>query len=358
MFTAVIASGLINSFPVASLAMASDLAQGSTEQQGMGYSALNVIRHAGILIAFAAGFFILKRDLSDYTVVWGVFLALSLFVLSLTVSSLRETLSRKEANAEQALCADEGGGPNRAAWEARTVEAGTARPLQPGPFAEMASALRLVWNDHFLRWIMLSIFFGDMAALGAVSITGSYALSVVRLDQAVASLAGVVQPAAIMFASAASAELIRRYGPFYTLWLGKALVIVGLFLTGMAAPANGVANVLFWLGWGFITGCGFGIVCVSGLAIISSRADNSAHGKLFAAQGFVSSIGITIGQFVWSNILFDATATSGWHGGLAYFVSAIIEVCLISYTIMLYRIYIIPERCSQDAAEHAAAVRT
>jgi len=95
MFVATTASGLVNCFQVASLAMASDLAQGSMEQRGVAYSALGVIRHAGILVAFAGGFFVLKKDLTDYTLVWGVFLALSLSILVFAASLLRETLSRR-----------------------------------------------------------------------------------------------------------------------------------------------------------------------------------------------------------------------------------------------------------------------
>jgi len=101
----------------------------------------------------------------------------------------------------------------------------------------------------------------------------------------------------------------------------------------------------------------FGVSSVAGLAIVSSRADKSLHGKLFAAQSVVASVGVTIGQFVWTNVLFDATATRGWNGGRSFFVTAIMEVFLVSYSIMLYRIYIIPERRSREAAESVAAVR-
>lgn len=332
MFTGVALFSLTNAFPAAVLAMASDLSS-TFVQRGISYTAIFVVQHLGILSAFVGGYFILALDLTDYKYVWWIFMCFCVTVVGLAALVLRETLSRE--------------------WCLPVKKA----PEAKAPLQEAGAAYRLVARDDFLPCSLALTFLGNLAMTGAINITGGYAISVVGLTQAVASLAGVFQPAAMVCGSSVSTWLYTHYGPFPTYFVGLSFVVLGYVITGLAASFHSAAESLFWAGW-VAVGLGWGMAMPSHSAFNSQRVpDKNDHGKLFAAVNFVAAVGATIGSIIWTNYVFRRDLVETWMGGAGYFLSAIVTLGVAIGYAVLWLTVIRPEegRASADEAAEATA---
>jgi len=358
MFVGIAIFSLANAFPAATLAMASDLSRNNIVQRGLSYSAIFIVQHVGILTAFTAGYFILAMDLTDYREVWGIFLCICVGVVVVSAVLLRETLGLEAGEDAPMLGAGQVAGEgHEASWEEAKhgqVKGREGKSLVRQAVSEAMMAFKLVWQDMFLRCSLGLTFLANVAATGAINITGGYAISVIGLTQAVASLAGVFQPAAIVCGSSASTWLLTHFGPYVAYFLGMLLVVIGLLITGLGAVFDTAAEGLFWTGW-VVVGLGWGMAAPSHSAFNSVRIpDKNDHGKLFAAVSFVSAIGSTIGSLIWTNYIFSFNAVETWRGGLGYFVSAVVVALVLAGYFGLWFAIIRPER--QERADAASSM--
>lgn len=299
-FTGIVLCSLTNAFPAASLSMASDISQGTVER-GLGYNAIFAVQHVGIAAAFAAGFFVLACNLTDYSRVWAVVLVFSVLACGMSWLLLPETLKTGE-------------------------KAALLKKAQPQTlWGSTAAAFNIVWQDTFLRRSFVLDFFRTMALIGALHITGSYAISVIGLTQAVASLAGVVGPASRIVGSVWASWFLKKFGPWPTFFIGEALVPLGQIAVGAAAHLPASAAYLYWTGW-LLQGFGAGMATSSHLAIVSVRVpDENEHGKLFSAFSFMGTIASMVGMLVWTNVLFTRKSMEEGRAGSPYFISAAMQ---------------------------------
>jgi len=330
---------LTNAFQAGVMAMASDLTGSDAAQRGVGYAAISVIQHAGILTAYLVGFYILALDLTEYLLVWLVMVCVCVAVGVFSLFVLRETLSLEEAKPMlKEDCGKERhtGGGN---WMKQAV-------------SEAVMAFRLISQDAFLRSSMFLVFLGNAAAFGAINITGGYLISVVGVTQAVASLAGVFQPLAVVCGASACTWLLAQIGPFMTYFIGTGIAAAGMAITGLSAVFRASRESFFWTGW-VLVGIGWGIVIPSQAAYNSARVpDKNDHGKLFAAQALFSNLGSTVGSLIWTNCIFKSSLVESWSGGLGYFISAVlIALSGVGYVVLYFTIIRreLRERSTEDS---------
>jgi len=355
MFGGVAAFSLTNAFPAASLAVASDLSRSSMVQRGISYTAIFIVQHVGILTAFGIGFSILALDLTDYREVWGIFVCVSFSVVFISCFVLRETLG-PNADCEDA----ENHNFAQASLPSRSSRKGGSCVYLA--CSETVTAFRLVWDDTFLRYSMLLTFLANVAATGAINITGGYLITVVGLTQAVASLGGIFQPLAIVGGSSCSTFLLTAFGPYMTYFMGIGLTFSGLVIAGLSAVFRASAEGIFWTGW-IVVGMGWGMAVPSHAAFNSARVpDKNDHGKLFAAMSFVAAMGATIGSLIWTNCIFKTSFVESWLGGLGYFISAGVFMLVLAGYLLLYLVMIRGKQFPQaqesleESLEDAAAV--
>eukprot|EP00928_Gymnodinium_smaydae_P045269 TRINITY_DN30199_c0_g1_i1.p1 TRINITY_DN30199_c0_g1~~TRINITY_DN30199_c0_g1_i1.p1 ORF type:complete len:497 (+),score=35.38 TRINITY_DN30199_c0_g1_i1:60-1550(+) len=314
---------ILNSFEPASKAMASDLAERDTVQRAMRFTALSASQSLAICGGFLGGFLILASEISDYTIIWSSLTALGIIFSLVSHFTLKESLTQEARDSLQGDI---------------VVRSGIAccRPI-----AELIASFRIVWNDNFLRYSLITTFLTNMAIYGAVSVGGGWAIAVVGYNQAVASLAGVVQPASILIGNFASVLLLERIGCYYANFVGHAILTLALFIVALGGPWRSASGSLYWVGWA-LAGLSIGIIAPAGDAIASVRVGNSVQGKLFSAAATITLLGVAMGNFVWSNYLFVVQANP-WRVALPWFASASIVSVSLVLAITLYIVYIIPE---------------
>lgn len=325
-----ITSAMANSFSPASIAMAVDIiGVENTAELGTAMTLLNVFKTLGVLGGFIGGYFILAQDLEDYTTVWLFFFILSCVFLLVAAVFLRETVSEHTKNS-------------------------TSDKVCAAIYADMRDAFRIVWNDPFIR---LNAFItnpmGYMAAYGAVTMSGGWALSICGYSQATASLMGVVQPSFIVIGSLSCAFMIPVIGPYYTNFIGLALSGLGAVIVGLGAFFKDWAPLLYWIGYGGVLGLGMGVSTPCLGTILSPRVAFQNQGKLFALTGVFATGGAMFGTFVWSNFLFQNDGRdTDLQLATAWFVSGALYAVTFFGGILLYVVYIVPEQRLAAAAPH------
>jgi len=365
-------AALSGTFVTASVAMAADIMPNDVNARGIAYSFLHALRSVGIVLGFAVGFFVLRANFTDYTLVFLASTLISVLVLLIASLSLVEVGNGRAISEAAPLNkvkkrGIEAGGPG----DVDSIEGGGhgnamgTAGRRWNPLKELLDAFAIVWRDPFLRYSLISGFLGSMTTAGAVQLTGPFAVTTVKLTVSVASLAGVSQPFCMCIGAVLASLLIPKIGPFYTSYAAGFFIAVGYIVVGLAAYFPASAAEFYWIGWSAIVGTGYGLGAPSGLAVSCMRVDSSLHGKLFAVQGFIGTdmlgIGGIVGSYVWSNIFFDGKFTQGWHAAEGFFIAAAISVLTTCFSIWLYVIYVLPEkhrdaeRIDVDAAENVVA---
>lgn len=344
---------LADSFMAGALAMVSDLSQGDRQRQGTAFAMLNILRHAGILAAFGAGFPVLSLYLTDYRTVWALMLALSCGAMALSGVVLREShgMMGSALLAEGGPQQLEGGGSSGGSSDGSAPSSEKKLPQQPkvlqmgNAMAETAAAFRLVWEDHYLRRVMGLGFLTSCAAQGTISVLGGFGLGVVKLRQQVVSLCGVAQPVAVALGSMLSAHLMGVLGETATFLLGSLVQITGYIMIGLAAQFHHSTFVTFWIG-AFILGAGWGLMEPAYMKIVSRGVRKENYGKVFSAKMFMENLGICIGGYVWSNFVFASHVTGSWRDGRSIFLSAALQMAVFAGMSALGRVQ--PEQQQQQ----------
>mmetsp|Transcript_125452 Transcript_125452/g.366430 ORF Transcript_125452/g.366430 Transcript_125452/m.366430 type:complete len:513 (-) Transcript_125452:42-1580(-) len=334
LYLGILIAALLNTFVGASTAMAADGMDAQSEQRSSALAVLNIAKTAGIFVGFGGGYFVLLADLEDYFLVWTAVSLLILIFIVISLCVLRET--RPEAGAS---ALGEARLPLRAAEGAGRCRSEGVR--------ELGAALRLLRHDRFLCWVALLSVLGNGVVYGAISLSGAWAILVCGYSQAVASLAGIVQPAFIIVGSAMFMPMARAIGKHYSNFVGQVLLLVGLLMTGLGGFSPSLAaRVLFWLGWGVAVGLGLGIITPAVAAIMSPRVADADQGKLFAGVTFFAFIGIASSTYFFTNVLLSGGDEAGAAARLTqgFFISGAGQAMLLLCWIVLYMAYIMPSR--------------
>lgn len=290
LFFGIMLASMLNTFEAASGAMAADGTDPTNGERSESIALLSIGKTAGILCGFFIGFFILQADLVDYTAVWLVF-GLLIFLFTCISSVLLQETKPMEGPLDE-LSARPG---LRASLHA------SCRKLR----RDLCIAFRLIGRDPVLRigCCLSGSAFGF--SYGAIGLSGGWAILFCGYSQAIASLSGMLQPAFIIVGSALAGKLSRSIGMWNTMFVGSFFVIAGFTLVGLGGIFPDYRRVLYWLGWGAVTGTGFGIVNVATASVMSARVRDEDLGKTFSALGLVGGSGMAIGVFVFSNILIN-----------------------------------------------------
>jgi len=320
--------------------MISDLAQGNDQLQASGFSVQHMVRHVGILVAFTAGFPILKLELEDYSMVWACYSLIALAATTYSAVILQETLRSRRPPAAQSLREADKADMEHAAKpvaDGRTGTGGSANGRLVDIMSETTAALLMVSRDPFLSGMMVCTFATAAATYGAIGMANGYQLSTVRLSQAHASLAGILQPTVIVVGSSIAPRLFKKIGVWKTFWLALLVASLSLFITGAGAYFRDFVRSCYWGGWSLL-GISFGLLEPATALILSTYVDKQSLGKVFSVKEFTTNIGTGLGTYVWTNYIF--APSPGWFPGLGFFVSSVMFFCMIFLTFVIFKAYI------------------
>mmetsp|Transcript_87655 Transcript_87655/g.274591 ORF Transcript_87655/g.274591 Transcript_87655/m.274591 type:complete len:274 (-) Transcript_87655:115-936(-) len=205
--------------------------------------------------------------------------------------------------------------------------------------AETATAFRTAWDDHALRLLLVLVFLSTLALNGAATITAGYGLEVVKLQQQVVPLGGVLHPLAIVFGSFLAAHLLGDLGEVGAVLLGTSVEIFGLLTTGAGAHFRSNAAMCYWAGISCV-GLGIGLVEPAILKMLARRCNQSNSGKVFSAKFLMDGLALTVSTFVWPNYLITYVHSPGWIAGAGYFISACMLVAVFWGVVFLHLRYL------------------
>jgi len=385
LFPGVLLGSSLNCFLPAVQAMCSDLAAaeptsdgdvvanaragsgggGDGDTRNTYFAAISLSRSAGVLSGFGAGFAVLRINLVSYRSVWLAVAAFSAAAAAACRLGLKETLPKEQAVQQQQQqqqqqqrqlgapllpppsCEegqsrdDDDHGGSRGGGRGR---GGCWRVAQ-----ETREALILARRDRFLRHYLGITFLLLTALSGVIGCTGGFLLRTLKLTQSVASLAGVVQPAAMVLGLGAAPQLARRSSAAVVWLLGIGGVVLGFVGAGLSAV--GPSPALFWPSWA-LAGAGFGLVTPCSLTLVSLRVAPREQGKLMSLLQLVALCGATIGVAVWTGALFKATGGAGWQAGGFYHISAALLLGCMAWFAAVAR----TERLLVAGGKHAGVV--
>jgi len=301
--------------------MIADLTRGNEKLRSDGFAALGVMMHAADVIAFIAGYPVLKLHLTSYAWFWGPLTLVSLLAYAVfsfsPCSKLRETLHRD-------VVGDNGN---------EAEDGFSCSSFFKVFFSEIASGFRLICLDPFLaQFLILWAFTGQ--ALGGSWNLAQFFLLKMGYEQANASMARPAWHLALMLGAALSSRIVRCFGARGSFAGSLLTMAVGFFLCGLGGPFPEHAELLFWLGTVVIGGIGNGVLATSFSAIISVRVSEQDQGKLFSSVIVVNTIvGLAVGQ-LWPQLFFDAKAV-GWRKGAPWIASAVVFILMFMWLCVL-----------------------
>jgi MFS family permease len=285
-------SSTFNCFQPVASSIAADSCESSMESRGQVMAALRVSQNLGTLIGFSVGFWVLLQDLTDYSTIWMIFTLICTSMFILTMAVLDESLvPLPNGEKRQSMCANFTGG------------------------------LRLISNDRFIMCFMFVNLLIYVAITGSIQIMGGFLLADLKLNQAVASLAGIVQQVPILLGVFLTTKCMRSVGAFRTQYFGMILCLVGHAIMGIA-PFFGLLprSIVWWFGF-CVVGISLGLITTTSPTIISVRVNDHDQAKLQAVLVVCNNIGTAVGAGIWANYFFKA-GVEGLSGGLPFLASA------------------------------------
>jgi len=300
--------------------MVTDMSRGNMELRADAFAALGVIMHTADVLAFVAGYPVLKAHMTNYAWFWGPLTIVSLIAFIvfsyLPCSRLEETL-------------------DKASMTIPTIPEGKEDEDEETPIgcsqkicrcfavlcSETIAGFKMVMKDPFLAQFLILQAVTGMAMNGSWGLSNAFLLDL-GYEQANASLARPAWHVALVAGAAMSSGVSRHLGPRGAFASALVLMAVGFFICGLGGPFLDHAELFFWFGTVCLGGTGLGILTPSFQAIISIRVTNSEQGKLFSLVIVINIIcGLAFGQ-LWPQLFFDARA-DGWKKGLPWIASAV-----------------------------------
>lgn len=322
----------------ASAAMLSDLSPCDEVQRSRAMTLSQVSCSAGTLCAFIFGFYVLRLELEDYSIMWIMYSLIALLCAAITAGMLHETLPVRPIALSHCIKLFCDGYYGRRA------------------FHNASRAFGIVWQDPYVRnTLLIGSLLANVAICGCMSMHSGWAISICGYTQAVSSVMGIVQPMALICGSLVGALIVPATGPHGAGCAGLSLVIVGYFVTGAGAFFRGTAPTLFWCGTGILAGFGQGIVVPCFMGVWSSRIANADQGKLFAVNCVVTGIGSGTGSFVFSNFFFaNGPTDTGLRLALGWWFASALLLFVVALAVQSYFMYIVPEQRLLDKSNRKA----
>lgn len=322
--------------------MVADVSKGNEQLRADGFAALQIIMHASDVLAFFAGYPVLKAHMTQYEYFWGPLIVASLIAWILfsfiPCTRLRETL------------------------QSNPVPKGQASQFSMTTcfhkvFGEAIAGFHMVRKDCFLLQIVF------LWALFGIALNGSWGLGQVYLqdlgyEQANASLARPFWHLAMVIGSFLCLYSMRWFGVRGSFAGSIIMITVGFTMAGFGSPYPEKAEISFWIGVVALGGIGSGIMAPSFNSIISSRVNEKDLGKLFSFVIVANTLcGLAFGQF-WPQLFFDPYAV-GWKKGALWWSSAAAFVLTFIWFMLLCLFSRRePKKLPQEAADEPSSSET
>lgn len=282
--------------------MVSDLSSGDETLRGDCYAALEAVKNVASLVALLSGYPVLKAHLTTYIWFWSALALVSIAAYLVFWAWISETLPQQNKTTDSKGCIAE-------------------VPTQAQVWRSCFDGFLFSWKDTFLRQYLIIWAIIGLAVNGAWSLSAMFLQSFLGVEQANASLCRACWFLSLMFGSAMSAALIRRFGALATHGGALAVMSTSWFLCGLGGIWRSAAAHLFWTFGVWTFGMAFGALTPCFGAIISERVPTSLQGKVFSSSVIVGTLfGIPLGP-LWSQVFFSP-ASVGWKAGLSWLVSA------------------------------------
>jgi MFS family permease len=280
---------VLNAFGPAQSAMSVDLAGKDESSRAERMAAVSAFQNLGVTAGFFAGFFALQANITDYFYVWATFAIAAFFLTLLCWLVLEESFVPEEGLAPFSCC-------------------------KHGLVTchDLVVSISQIKRDKFTFYACIPMFLSTFAVSGVIAVTGSWAIGICGFSQAVASLAGVLQPACISLSSMTISFSLRKCGAYNTCIFSSLVVAVGMVMCGLGGFAPELAGGLFWCGWATV-GFGLGQLGPSFQALLSLRVPAEFQGRLAAVQALLGVLASASGSFFGSNVLFKLE--SGFSSG-------------------------------------------
>lgn len=340
LYSIALLANFLNAFEAASNAMASDGSESDEVRRSIAMTMVNICKTGGVLGGFIGGYFVLNADLEDYTIVWVVISGIFLSFTILAMVVIRESFTVK-ADID----------PSEVRDSSQNISVASNQCFKV--FGDSFEAMRLVWEEPFLRFfILVGTVVSYVSIYGAIAICGAWGISICKYNQAIASLMGVVQPAFIIIGSLSSAALVRTLGPYFAWVIGLLLTASGLVVTGAGAFLPEQAPMLWWAGFGGMMGFGMGVTGPCGNGFMSPRVADDDQGKLFSMVYLFAAFGNVIGTYFFSNYLLknDSQSDTSWQLACAWFIAAAMQIFVLAVFVVIYIRYIVSKRHAQSRA--------
>lgn len=306
--------------------MIADRSRGNEDIRGDGFAALGVIMHLSDVLAFLAGYPVLRLHLTDYSIFWGPLTLVSIIAYIVfnfvPCSALSETLPQSDPE-----LADED--------ETDDEEPAGSKVKQCFSIlcSETIAGFKMVWADPFLMQFLVIWAITTMAMTGSWNLSTQYLLGL-GYEQANASLARPAWHLALVCGAAMSPCVIRHLNATGAYNLALLMMAVGFFWCGSGGHDLQHASLFFWVGTVVFGGIGVGILMPSFNAVISIRVSDKEQGKLFSLVIVLNTIcGLAFGQF-WPQLFYKPEAAD-WMKGLPWIASAMVFLLLFIWISLL-----------------------
>ncbi|CAK9054445.1 unnamed protein product [Durusdinium trenchii] len=307
-------------------AMIADRSRGNEDIRGDGFAALGVIMHLSDVLAFLAGYPVLRLHLTHYAIFWGPLTVVSIIAYVifnfLPCSALRETLTSSDSQIPEEPETDE-----------EDLEESKVKRCFLMICSETIAGFKMVWKDPFLMQFLVIWAMTTMAMTGSWNLSGQYLLGL-GYEQANASLARRAWHLALVLGAAVSPCFIRHFNATGAYGIALLMMATGFFVCGTGGHDLQHASLFFWAGTVLLGGCGVGILTPSFNAIISIRVSDKEQGKLFSLVIVMNTIcGLAFGQ-LWPQLFYKADADD-WMKGLPWLASAAVFIFLLFWMLLI-----------------------
>lgn len=332
--------------------MIADRSRGHEDIRGDGFAALGVIMHLSDVLAFLAGYPVLRLHLTQYAIFWGPLMIVSVFAYVIfsfvPCSALRETLPKHDLDVVAEVEADED-------------EDEDDEPARPNKVmrclamlcSETVAGFNMVRADPFLLQFLVIWAISTMAMTGSWNLSTQYLLGL-GYEQANASLARPAWHLALVGGAAMSPCIIRHFNAAGAYGLALLMMALGFFWCGAGGHDLQHASLFFWAGTVVLGGLGVGILTPSFNAVISIRVSDKEQGKLFSLVIVMNTIcGLAFGQ-LWPQLFYKPEADD-WKKGLPWLASAAVFLFLFMWILLLLSFcHNAPQKAESDCGEDSS----
>jgi hypothetical protein len=212
------------------------------------------------------------------------------------------------------------------------------------PFRGFVDTFSFMYPDRFLLLIMLNNVIMYVHFVGFITLSSSY---MVRLGFGLQEmlLPGLCMPAMQVLVLGFTSKYQQKIGTMNLYVCGQTAFFLGYVFYG---PGIFIGHAAPYIASLFL-GTGLSPVSLSVSTTVSTRISDAHQARCQATIGLVSKIGAAIGPPIWNSVLFDGTATSGFHFILPPFASMLVAV--VTTMLALYM------RARQDAYPPVQAVQ-